>query len=213
MASAYNSSRGKFNVIDPLIASPYFKYPKNPMPTYKNTMKTIARFNTPIEPPNDFGVLISFSNGIICEYINEHCIKSPIILMHLTRSQKKISIYIPHQSLPKRTKPFRKITETLSMVQNRVSLQMRLAFRTYNSKWLQMIQWSPHWLPLKMVPDILNFESWMIAKQIMNRRKLRLINLIKIKNKKWKIRTQLININGNNMINMKRRTSTSSSTK
>lgn len=35
------------------------------MPTYRNTINTIDRLRTPQDPPNFFGVFISFSKGRI----------------------------------------------------------------------------------------------------------------------------------------------------
>lgn len=55
-------------------------------------MIIIERFKTPVYPPKDFGVLISFSNGIICEY---QCIEKNILIQlnqstyHSNRLQRK----------------------------------------------------------------------------------------------------------------------------
>lgn len=55
----------RFNVIDALIADPYLRYPKRPIPMYRTTIKAKARLKTPVTPTYDLGVLISFSSGII----------------------------------------------------------------------------------------------------------------------------------------------------
>lgn len=62
----YISSAGRFSVIEPWMASPYLMNPNRPIPTYSSTITTMPWFSTPNEPPNAFGVFISFSSGNIC---------------------------------------------------------------------------------------------------------------------------------------------------
>lgn len=74
--STHSSPPGRLRVILPtLTASPYFKYPKNPTPTYRHATVIMPVFNTPVRPPKSWGVCILFSRGRTWNWIEKILIR------------------------------------------------------------------------------------------------------------------------------------------
>lgn len=60
------------SVMLPVVVSPYFKYPNNPMNVYKMVIRTMATLSTPNRVVKFSGSLIAFCRGKIYESVNTY---------------------------------------------------------------------------------------------------------------------------------------------